>query len=102
MERLDQYQEKHSGYVQKIKDAFDGDLRIAEDIDIAQSSAYQSAARLLQYGPDALLDTEKCLKQLNAQTGQALADAWAGVKTSTREEFAVCKKPLIRLTEEIT
>lgn len=42
--------------VKTISDKYDDDSRISEDIDIAQSVAYQSAARLLQLGPDWLVD----------------------------------------------
>ena len=86
--RLDQYQVKHNEQAQRIADAFDSDGRISESLDIAQSTAYQTAARLLQYGPDFLVDSEKWARIANAETGQALADAWAGVKTSTRRDFA--------------
>lgn len=71
-----------------LRDVFDDDGRLGELADIAQSTAYQSAARLLQYGPDWLVEKEKWKKVANAETGQAIADAWAGVKISTRRDFA--------------
>ena len=74
--------------VKTISDKYDDDGRISEDIDMAQSVAYQSAARLLQHGPDWLVDKKKWESIANAKTGQVLADAWAGVKTSTRREYA--------------
>lgn len=74
--------------VKTVSDKYDTDKRLSEDLDLIQSTAYQSAARLLQYGPDWLVDKEKWESIANAETGQALADAWAGVKTSTRKEYA--------------
>ena len=86
--RLEAYQRQHNNYLQKISDVYDTDSRLGEDIDITQSAAIRSAARVLQYGPDFLVDSKKWAKIANAETGQALADAWAGVKTSTRRDFA--------------
>ena len=74
--------------VKAVSDKYDTDKRLSEDLDLIQSTAYQSAARVLQYGPDWLVDKEKWESIANAETGQALADAWAGVKTSTRKEYA--------------
>ena len=75
--------------VKTISDKYDDDSRFpGEFIDMVQSTAYQSAARALQYGPDWLVDKKKWESIANAETGQALADAWAGVKTSTRKEYA--------------
>lgn len=74
--------------VKTVSDKYDTDKRLSEDLDLIQSTAYQSAARVLQYGPDWLVDKEKWESIANAETGQALADAWAGVKTSTRKEYA--------------
>lgn len=86
--RLEAYQRQHNNYLQRISDVYDTDGRLGEDIDTIQSTAYQTAARLLQYGPDFLVDSEKWAKIANAETGQALANAWASVKTSTRRDFA--------------
>ena len=86
--KLNQYQAKRGDSLQHIADAFDGDNRVLESIDMVQATAYRTAARLLQYGPDFLVNKKKWSKIANAETGQALADAWAGVKTSTRREFA--------------
>lgn len=74
--------------VKTVRDKYDKDSRLSEDLDLIQSTAYQSAARVLQYGPDWLVDKEKWSAIANAETGQALADAWAGVKTSTRKEYS--------------
>lgn len=72
----------------ELQDVLDNDGRFAEDLDIVQSTAYQSAARLLQYAPDWMVDVDKWKQIANPKTGQAIADAWAGVKTSTRRDFA--------------
>lgn len=87
-ERLNKYISSMEDSKNKLKDIFDTDGRLGEDIDLIQSTAYQSAARVLQYGPDWLVDKEKWESIANAETGQLLADAWAGVKTSTRREYA--------------
>lgn len=87
-ERLSKYISSMEDSKNKLRDMFDTDGRFGEDIDLIQSTAYQSAARLLQYGPDWLVDKEKWSAIANAETGQVLADAWAGVKTSTRREYA--------------
>ena len=87
-ERLNKYISSMEDSKTKLRDIFDTDGRFGESIDIVQSTAYQSAARLLQYGPDWLVDKEKWESVANAKTGQILADAWAGVKTSTRREYA--------------
>ena len=64
----------------------DTDNRLLEDIDIAQSTAYRSAARVLQYAP--FMDKEHWAAVADEATGQQIADAWAGVKTSTRRAYA--------------
>lgn len=86
--RLNEYISSMEDSKNKLKDIFDTDGRLGEDIDIAQSVAYQSAARVLQHGPNWLVDKKKWESIANAKTGKALADAWAGVKTSTRREYA--------------
>lgn len=86
--RLNEYISSMEDSKNKLKDMFDTDGRLGEDVDMAQSVAYRSAARVLQYGPDWLVDKKKWESIANAKTGQALADAWAGVKTSTRKEYA--------------
>lgn len=87
-ERLGKYIASTEDAKTKLSEAFDTDGRLGENIDTMQSTAYQSAARLLQYGPDWLVDKKKWESIANAKTGQLLADAWAGVKTSTRRDFA--------------
>lgn len=64
----------------------DTDGRIAEDIDLAQSTAYRSAARILQYLP--FMDREHWAAVADEETGQAMADAIVGVKMSTRRDYA--------------
>ena len=86
--RLEQYEIKNSDHLQRLAESFDTDGRLKENLDIVQSSAYQSAARLLQHLPDSIVDEKKWESVANANTGQQLADAWAGVKTSTRKDFA--------------
>ena len=82
------YVNKHKDLIRQLEALPDGDSRLGEDIDIIQSSAYQSAARLLQYGPDFLVNKEKWEQIANPETGQMLADAWAGVSTYTRRDYA--------------
>lgn len=96
-ERLSKYISSMEDSKNKLRDIFDTDGRFGEDIDLMQSTAYQTAARVLQYGPDWLVDKEKWESIANAETGQALADAWAGVKTSTRKEYA---KNLTKATDD--
>lgn len=67
-------------------DISDTDNRLLEDLDIAQSTAYRSAARVLQYVP--FMDKEHWAAVADEATGQQIADAWAGVKTSTRRAYA--------------
>lgn len=64
----------------------DTDGRLPEDIDIAQSTAYRAAARVLQYLP--FMDREHWAAVADEATGQQIADAWAGVKMSTRRDYA--------------
>lgn len=71
----------------------DNDGRIGEFIDQVQANAYRSAARLLStdfmgkvLGSN--INQEKWKAIASNEEGQALADAWAGVKTSTRRDFA--------------
>lgn len=85
--RLENHHDSHMDLYSIIKNASDSDNRIKEDWDILKSTAYQTAARALQYGPDFLVDSEKWKKIANAETGQMLADAWAGVKPSTRRAY---------------
>lgn len=67
-----------------LDDLIDGGNRFGETLDIVQSTAYSSVARLLQHDPTGLLDNKKWRDIANAETGQRIADAWAGVKKSTR------------------
>ena len=64
----------------------DYDNRLLEDIDLAQSAAYRSAARILQYAP--FMDKGHWAAVADEATGQQIADTWAGVKTSTRRAYA--------------
>ena len=91
---LDHYESKQSSQdlLKKINfsslynELSDTDNRLLEDIDIAQSTAYRSAARVLQYAP--FMDKEHWAAVADEATGQQIADAWAGVKTSTRRAYA--------------
>ena len=69
-------------------EAYDTDNRILEDLDMAQASAYRMFARLAQYGPSAIMDTDYWARVADEATGQQLADAWAGIKPSTRRAAA--------------
>ena len=75
-------------FMDKLAEALDTDNRILEDIDLIQSNAYQSAARVLQHLPESMVDVEHWKAVANAETGQALADAYTGVSTKTRREYA--------------
>lgn len=69
-----------------FNERIDSDGRLAEDIDLAQSTAYRSAARILQYLP--FMDREHWAAVADEAQGQAIADAVTGVKMSTRRDYA--------------
>lgn len=74
-------------YKEKAKDAFDYDNRLEEDLDIIQSNALQSASRVLKKLPSFLVDKKYWESLADPETGQVLADAITGVKSSTREDY---------------
>ena len=67
--------------------ALDTDSRIGEFIDLVQANVYRAASRVLQYGPDFLVNSNKWKAIANEETGQQLADAWAGVSQRTRDAY---------------
>lgn len=71
-----------------IADKYDTDNRFLEDLDMVQASFYRMWARAAQHGPKAVMDTDYWAKVADESTGQEIADAWAGVKTSTRRAIA--------------
>lgn len=75
-------------FMDKLSEVLDTDNRLLEDIDLVQSNAYQSAARVLQHLPESVVDVEHWKAVANAETGQALADAYTGVNPRTRKEYA--------------
>lgn len=68
----------------------DHDDRFEEMIDVFQSSAIQAAARFLSTDVAESLgfDKQYWSQIANPETGQAIADAWAGVRPDTRREIA--------------
>jgi hypothetical protein len=90
-ERIRNYEVKNKGTistVQELIDKYDTDNRFLEDLDMVQASFYRMWARAAQYGPEAIMDTDYWAKVADESTGQEIADAWAGVKTSTRRTIA--------------
>ena len=91
-ERIRNYEVKNKGAisaVQELISKYDTDGRFGEDLDIIQASAYQSWARVLNnLAPESWIDKEHWAKVANPETGQAIANAWAGVKTSTQRKMA--------------
>ena len=77
-----------------IQEKYDSDIdgtilgRLGEDLDMAQASAYRMFARLAQYGPSAIMDTDYWARVADEATGQQLADSWAGVNPKTRRVAA--------------
>ena len=67
--------------------ALDTDSRTGEFIDLVQANVYRAASRVLQYGPDFLVNSNKWKAIANEETGQQLADAWAGVSQRTRDAY---------------
>lgn len=90
-ERIRNYKVKNKGAisaVQELIDKYDTDNRLLEDLDMVQASFYRMWARAAQYGPEAIMNTDYWAKVADESTGQEIADAWAGVKTSTRRTIA--------------
>ena len=91
-ERIRNYEVKNKGAinaVQELISKYDTDGRFGEDLDIIQASAYQSWARVLNnLAPESWIDKEHWAKVANPETGQAIANAWAGVKISTQRKMA--------------
>lgn len=68
---------------------YDTDGRLGEDFDLVQSAFYRMGARFLQYAPWLSEEAEQYWKAVaDEESGQAIADAWAGVRNSTRMEYA--------------
>jgi len=99
---LAQAYELRSQYLNNLRnfaDAYDNDGRIGETIDMAKASVYGASMRLLSaldFGTDILTGGRR-ISQLTGSdlaswadndARQMMADAWAGVKLSTREAYA--------------
>lgn len=78
---------KSNNNIKRVIEAYDTDGRLLEDIDIVQSNALQSASRVLKRLPSFLVDKEYWESLADPETGQTLADAITGVKSSTREDY---------------
>ena len=91
-DRLKSYEQRTNQKIkltsaQLFKEFSDTDNRLYEDMDIIQSNALQSASRVLKKLPSFLVDKKYWESLSDPETGQVLADAITGVKSSTREDY---------------
>lgn len=92
LQRLEKHEQKYEQYqrLQELRRA-NRENRIGEDIDMIQSNAYQSFARAIDFLPEGIkntlgIDSRKWAK-IASPEGQFLADKWAGVDPTTREDY---------------